>query len=331
MTRPFALTLALGLLLGGCGRVVSKGGEPRTPSDASTVSASPKPARLEPLDLIPGDLDLVVRLDVASIRSTLGQAPTEALLRRAQDGAATDEATRSALLDGDRVWLATRLADFGEGDRVLIVESARTSPATHHAERWVQAASGADGVARYIANDAPRRNGVAEMYEFARARVFVSPVEAASVRRVVKRGPDPNRGDPEARGLVSLAVRLGRPSREFVSRHPSLGRLLAGIERLDAVVEVNERGLTLRARLRCATRPSASKLASFLSAFREASTERPRLAAALGTLSAEANDATVSVRWSLPTEVVSNLLEEPSDPIAPAAEPSPALHSSPSP
>jgi hypothetical protein len=307
---PRADTLLLVLALSGCGRVVAAGGEPNVGDDPSKVATATSRALREPRDLIPADLDLVLRLDLRTIRESLGTAGTEAMLTKGFAEARLDESAREALRDAAVVWLGLRLSDLTMGDRVLVVERQGRPLPVPDLERWTRARSGVEGVERYVSRAPIARDGTAEILDLERARAFVSPVEAASVRRVLTRGPDPLRGDPEARGLLSFDAKPGRPSADRMARHPSFGGLVASLERVRGAVELHQGSLSLQGRLTCASPTAAERIARFLRAFREASDDRASLRDKLGALEAEANERTVVVRWQMPTDLVLALLSD---------------------
>src|SRR5690606_33946659 len=104
------IALSLSLLACGGGGPQRAGG--RAP-DAEGAAAARLTPRVEPADLLPADLDLVVRVDVGRMRSGLGRAAADELAQRALDEL-HDETLKSALLRADVVWLGLRLADLAE-------------------------------------------------------------------------------------------------------------------------------------------------------------------------------------------------------------------------
>ncbi|MGK4000177.1 hypothetical protein [Sorangium sp. So ce1024] len=263
--------------------------------------------RIEPADLLPADLDLVVRVDVARMRSGLGQAAADALARRALDEA-HDDLLESALRRADVVWLGLRLADLEEGDRVVVVEGPMAG-LTPDPDRWEPVPAAQGGVAIF-----DRRGGVTPRADTARivalgdrAVALVSAVEASSVARVLRDGPDARRGDPAAEGIVSLDLRARRLPPALERRFPSLGALVAGVERVRAVASLDDDGVRLDAEIVGVDAAGAGRARRFLEVLRD-NVEDPRRVALMKALSIEQVERAVRLRWLLPAPVVLSLL-----------------------
>ncbi|MEO5731069.1 MAG: hypothetical protein ABI134_30480, partial [Byssovorax sp.] len=122
LSSASALLLGLAFALVGCdsGAAKAVGSRART--------AAPVPSRrFDPAEIFPADLDLVVRLDVARMRSSVGPAAASAMAARAAREAG-DDVLRAALACADVVWLAARLGDLDAGDHVVVVEGAACTP-----------------------------------------------------------------------------------------------------------------------------------------------------------------------------------------------------------
>src|SRR5438552_1393840 len=115
--------LCLAFVVLGCGRVVPAGGEPRQPVSEEALPEKPRPRTWEGTDLIPADLDLVVRVDLGKLRASLGPEAAKELAREGLDRSQADAAVRAALASADIAWLGVRVAELEEGDRVLVTES----------------------------------------------------------------------------------------------------------------------------------------------------------------------------------------------------------------
>lgn len=264
--------------------------------------------RVEPADLLPADLDLVVRVDVARMRDGLGQAASDELARRALDEV-PDEALESALQRADVVWLGLRLADLEEGDRVVVLEG-RMAGLTPDPGRWEPARAAQDGVAVF-----DRRGGVAGSRADTariialgdRAVALVSAVEVSSVARVLRDGPDARRGDPAAEGLVSLDLRARRLPPYLARRFPSIGALVAGVARVRAVASLHDEGVRLDVELVGVDAAGAGRARRFLEVLRD-NVEDVRYADLMKELSIEQVESTVRLRWLFPAPLVLALL-----------------------
>lgn len=320
MTRPPAA--AVSLLLGalalsvgwtGCGRTVPHGGEAAAPRPPD------QPARVVGTDLIPADLDLVLRVDLARVRNNLGPEPSRELSRRALDQADPDAVVRAALERADVVWVGLRLSDALAGDRVVVVESA-AAPTEPDPVAWSPVPSSAEEVRIFDAILPPRRSGTARIVRIGDdVTVFVSPVEIDSVARVLRQGPDPGRGEPAARGLISLDWRTKRPSVQMQNRFPSLAALLRGVVRVRATVTLHGDHLLLEGRMQCRHEPAAAKALRFLQTFVDTARMIDRYRAVLKSLALSRAGTTIRVRWPVPPELVLALVRGPDSEPAPDA------------
>lgn len=277
--------------------------------DAASLAGPRVVRRIEPADLLPADLDLVVRVDVARMREGLGQAASDELARRALDEV-PDEALESALQRADVVWLGLRLADLEEGDRVIVLEG-RMAGLAPDPGRWEPAPAAQDGVAVF-----DRRGGVIAGSRADTARIIalgdravalVSTVEVSSVARVLRDGPDARRGDPAAEGLVSLDLRARRLPPYLARRFPSIGALVAGVARVRAVATLHDEGVRLDVELVGVDAAGAARARRFLEVFRD-NVEDVRYADLMKELSIEQVENTVRLRWLFPAPLVLALL-----------------------
>ncbi|MBM4360992.1 MAG: hypothetical protein FJ096_23075, partial [Deltaproteobacteria bacterium] len=84
--RSSDLWIACVAALVACGPVVPRGGV------SLPATATPSTRLPEPRELVPSDLDLVIRLDLGALRASLGDRPTDELLRSALEASRLDEA-----------------------------------------------------------------------------------------------------------------------------------------------------------------------------------------------------------------------------------------------
>lgn len=295
-----AAAILLGLALASCGGAAA-------PDAGATPPAGPRIARhVEPVDLMPADLDLVVRVDVARMRAGLGPAAADELAARAL-AEMPDEALRGAVERADVVWIGLRLADLEEGDRVVVLEGRMAELAPDPA-RWQPAKAALGGVTILDRRGAVARGDTARLVVLGdRAVALVSPVEVSSVARVLRDGPDERRGDPAAEGLVSLDLRARRLPPRLARRFPSLGALVAGVERVRAAASLSDEGVRVEAEIIGVDAAGAERARRFLEVLRD-NVEDVRYAEIMKALSLDQVERTVQLRWVFPSRLVLALL-----------------------
>jgi hypothetical protein len=127
------------------------------------------------------------------------------------------------------------------------------------------------------------------------------------VKRVIDAGPDPKRGAPPAEGILSFDQRAGRLSPALEKKYPSIGAVLAGIERVRGSAVLGDEGLKVDAQVLGVTPASATRAARFLEAMRDslAKGEKP----GTGSLDAkvEVVDKTVQLKVTVPPKMLLSL------------------------
>jgi hypothetical protein len=334
--RRVVLATAVGLAGAGCGGEVPHGGVPEVPVAASAAAAPSAHGGWGAAELVPGDLDVVLRIDLARVRATIGAEPMKELADRALGSEAGDALLRTALEQADVVWIGLRAADVLVGDRVLVVEAPRAT-VEFDSTTWRSSEPPGEGIVQYDALDFVPRDGTARVVDIrGRMLAFVSPVEVDAVDRLLRHGPDPTRAEPAARGLVSLDWRVRAPGVQLQNRYPSFAALLAGVDRMTAIVEPRGRELGLSARLLCHNERAASRAARFLQTIQGGAEQTERFAGMLQGIRIEASGSLVRVEWLVPADLLLGLIRSStgaSGPVEPAgsAAPAPSLGNSPEP
>ena len=235
--RPRA-ELAIGLwatllALGACGA------EPRPPA------LGPAPSLAQPSDAIPGDLDLVLRLDLGRMRQVLGADAVRNLRRRSGVGAASadDEALIGDSLErAETAWLALRLAERRElVDSVLIVRGnfREMDIVKYQADPAWGGEQDLGGGWRMYERTPKQRAAAARVYaRLDEILVFVTAAEIDGVERVLERGVRDAHPTPPERGIVSVAARPRAFSAGLRQRAPAAARFLAKSENLEASADV---------------------------------------------------------------------------------------------
>jgi hypothetical protein len=302
--RATAVALVAAALALSCGAEVP-------PPSAPTPPRAPRVVRrIEAGDLLPADLDLVVRVDLARMRAELGAAAASELAARALveggDGGARDAgsaARDAALAAADVAWIAVRAGAAASGDRVVIAEG-RAARAALDPALFERLPSPTAELEVLAPRGEPRRAGVGRVIAIgARALAFVSPVEVPAVERVLRDGPDEGRGDPPAEGVVSFDYRAAPLPPELAERYPSIGGILAGVERVRGLVSVGDRSVRLEADVVAKDAAAADRALRFLRALRD-NVEEPEYEELLSRAELERAERTVRVRWPVPAQVV---------------------------
>lgn len=323
MARPAWLLLFLVL---GCGPIVS-------PPARRALNNNSKLGYQSAPDLIPADLDVVLRIDLQRMRNALDASEVDTLTRSASSQRSFDGLIRMSLAQAKIVWVGLRSADLQSGDRVMVLEFPRDQkPPQPDALSWRRVPSTRRaGVRHYRSRGEPGRASSSDIYLIEdRSMVFVSTLEQANVARVLREGPDTNRGQPESRGLLSLDYRaatrgkakagMPRPlepstknkrpasSGSMLAKYPHLERLIRGINRLQASADISGKRLDLTARFRCGNAKQANRVERFLRTLRDAGSEREHLHELLRGMRVERDEETVMLRWALPRAAIIALL-----------------------
>jgi hypothetical protein len=294
--RGAGAIVALAALLVACGGGNAQGPKARPPGPAHSRS-------LDPTDLFPADLDLVVRLDVARMRAGIGPLAAENIEARALQGAG-DDVLKDAIRCADVIWFATRLGDLEAGDHVIAVEGSGCAPELEPS-RWESVASANKQVKIWNRKgDGASRAGTARILTVgSAATVFVSPVELDSVARVLRDGPDARRSNPTAEGLASFDLRAERLPPGLERRFPSIASIIAGLSRVRGSAVLVDEGLQIEAEILSPTDRGAEKALRFLSALRD-NVEDPRLVLLMRSVKIEQVERSVRLRLVVPARLL---------------------------
>jgi hypothetical protein len=140
-----------------------------------------------------------------------------------------------------------------------------------------------------------------------RALAFVTPVEVASVERVLVEGPDELRGDPSAEGVISADLRARRLPPALELRFPSIASIVAGLSRIRATATLVDEGAKVEAEIVARSSGAAERALKFLIAVRD-NVEDPRYAEALRAVKLEQVGTVVRLRWVVPAKMLLGLL-----------------------
>jgi hypothetical protein len=227
--------------------------------------------RLEAIDLLPADLDVVLRVDVARLKAGLGPGFAEALAGRAAEQGG-DAFIAEVMAQADTVFIGLRLVDIDAGDRVLVAEG-RLGEIHIEPSEWKETTPAAtmEGV-RILDRRGPVPRGSTGRIIKASDRLyaFVSPVEVDATSRLLRDGADEGRGDPAAQGLVSIDVRGHRLSPSLEKKYPSIAAVIAGIARLRGSASMTDDGVKVAIDVVARSEPDAQRVEKLLVTFRDA-------------------------------------------------------------
>ncbi|MFO0587228.1 MAG: hypothetical protein U0441_06810 [Polyangiaceae bacterium] len=301
--RAAAICSAALVALAGCGP-----GKP-APSRAG-VRPAQLSKRLVARDFMPGDLDIVLRVDMARLRAGLGPNVAEAIAARAGDADA-DGFVSEAMAKADAVWIGLRLSDIDAGDRVIVAEG-RLGEIHIDPSQWEETTPTATMESVQILDrlgTAPRAGtGRIVVYE-KKLYAFVSPVEVDATTRVLRDGPDEGRGDPTADGLVSADVRGHRLPPSLEKKYPRIGSLIAGVVRVRGSATLGEDGVHVAIDMTTKSALAAERVEKFLTTLRESGAQT-RFAPLMSTVKLTRVDTHLLLSATVPAAMIVGALND---------------------
>lgn len=277
----------------------------------------PAPSLSEPAFAIPGDLDLVLRVDVARVRDAFGAefgALFDQLARRGPEAGAdagTGRLLLQLVLRADTLWLGARPGLSAEHtDNVIVLRGrfAGLVPESIGGEpRWQRPRRLAGGVLRFEREPPALRAAPSVLYVREPDLVVVgSSAEIDALELTLEQGRGtPPLLTPEA-GLVAFAARAVPLERRLRERAPTLARLLGGAERLRGSADLRAGRFELLLELGYDTEQRAAAVAPALAEVLAVLARAGLDWLALSRVSAVG--ASVTVRWGLPEEHARALL-----------------------
>ncbi len=211
--------------------------------------AAPAPTITNPQDALPGDLDVVVRVDLARMRDALGKSALDALAKRAPGaGGGGGRLFNAALAHADTIWIAFRPAkSVAAMDNVIVLSGHFASIDPRALGPWGPPADLGAGYRVYDRPPPATPSRSAPLRVYARGDeliVLASTAELDAVERSVEQGAGDAHPDPPAKGAISVAARLP-PLAALVSRSSvKAARLLRQGRTLTASADIAATGLT---------------------------------------------------------------------------------------
>lgn len=232
------------------------------------------PTLMRALDAIPGDLDLVVRLDLHRIRDTLGSAAMAALTEQAIRGSrgadqATDALLIGALAETDTLWLGLRPAqEFSESDSVFVLSGhfPKFDPHAVSSKPAFEKPIELGGAFRRYDRAAPaQRSAPARIYTRGDDLIVsVSEAEIDSVERSLeqRRGAPPL--EPAEKGALSAVARPRILPASLLDASPVLQKLAARATRCELSADLTSAGVDATLGLKFEDPSTAERLGAVL-------------------------------------------------------------------
>jgi hypothetical protein len=273
---------------------------------------SPPPRAGHPADAIPGDLDVVFRFELESMREFLGPSATELLNRRGSVGAdARDFVVAWALNRADTAWLAIRPGlPVDLTDNVLVLRGRLSGLERNLSPSWGRATDLGGGWFRYAHPRPSTRSAPARLYFHVNdLLVVVSTAEIDSTERALERGaPDPKLRPPD-RGTVSAAVRPPPIARLIEARSPHAAQMLRQARELSAMARLSAAGLTAELNIEFDIEADATRAAEAMRLLMRAIDAHDALPRELtDSVGIETVGPTVTVRAHVPAETLRGLI-----------------------
>jgi hypothetical protein len=222
------------------------------PLTSCAPGRSPQPPPAPNVDdaaqLVPADLDLVLRLDLARVRDALGAGVLDELRRRALRADASGSGPLvAAFAHGDTLWLGARPGEALESsDFVWVLRGNFAAFDPHRSGQFGPAEDLGGALRRFDRVGKSERADPARFYLHAADLVVAaSPAELDSIERTLEQGRRDAALEPPSKGLLSLAVR----PRALLQRLPAgagqLRKLAEHVLRIEGSADVTSAGVAL--------------------------------------------------------------------------------------
>ena len=237
------------------------------------------PVAVRPLDAMPGDLDLVVRLDLKRIRDTLGAAVMQGITEQAVAGLhgedrATDQLLLGALAQTDTVWAGFRPVNGLEGADSVFVLRGQFSKFDPHAiastPRFAAPLDLGAAFRRYDRKPPSARSAPARIYT--RGDDLIVTLSEAEID-AVERSLEEQRGlpplEPAEKGALSAVARPRVLPSAWFDAAPALERLTEHARRLELTADLTSVGVDASLALEFEDASTAKRLAAALTDLRD--------------------------------------------------------------
>ena len=238
------------------------------------------PSVARPLDAMPADLDLVVRLDLRRIRETLGELTMLEISERAVHGlhgadSATDALLLEALKGTDTLWLGLRPTRALTGaDSVFVMAGHFPNFDPHGAAstpRFELPLDLGGNLRRYDRAHPPLRFAPARIYSHAEDLVVsLSEAEIDSVERSFEEQRGAPGLEPAEKGVLSAVARSRVLPMELFAGSETLRSLAQRASRLELNADLSNAGVDASLALKLEDAPTAENVGKALTEVRDA-------------------------------------------------------------
>jgi hypothetical protein len=298
------LCLAQAASLGACGGAERVGPPPAAPTVTTPVQA------------IPADLDVVVRIDLDPIRAALpAEAQSDlAAVALAGDLSAASDVVRRAIERAHQVWIGFRPGQLPEQtDNVLVLRGDFSKvPVAALGDAFKPPRDLGGGWSAYDVRRVQGRSAPARLYtHLDDLWVIASEAELDAVERVIEDGVRERRLEPPERGVLSVAARMAGVAASIRQTSPKAARFLSQADVGTLSADLGSEGLEVFAELgfvdEATAARSARALQLVLAALAAGNTEGFRATAEVNTVG-----SAVTLRAKVPHSLLSSFL--PRDP-----------------
>ena len=238
------------------------------------------PSVMRPLDAMPADLDLVLRLDLRRIRETLGELAMTDISERAVHGlhgadSATDALLLEALKGTDTLWLGLRPTHTLNGaDSVFVMAGHYPGFDPHRARstpRFDLPIDLGGDLRRYDRRHPPARSAPARIYTHGTDLVVsLSEAEIDSVERSLEEQRGAPGLEPAEKGVLSAVARPRVLPSELFAGSDTLRRLAQRALRLELNADLTNAGVDASLALKLEDASVAENVGKALVEVREA-------------------------------------------------------------
>ena len=277
------------------------------------------PSVNRPLDAMPADLDLVVRLDLRRIRDTLGATAMTAISEQAVHSlhgadSATDALLLGALADTDTLWLGLRPAHgLDAADSVFVLSGHFSNFDPHLAKstpRFDLPLELGGNLRRYDRAHPPARSAPARIYTYGDSLIVsLSEAEIDSVERSFEQQRGAPALEPAEKGALSAVARPRILPAELLAESETLRRVALRATRLELNADLTGAGIDATLALKFEDPSVAERVGQALTEVRDALQGGPGRLAKFATRVKVSNAGPyVSLQLSLGRDELSELV-----------------------